>query len=249
MLIKRLVPVHTRLDYADSRLKLVLDANNAVRVLDKQKTQDAMHATYVTAEDFNMLLEHRPDVAVLHDLRISLPGGQLHIDHLFITDTFHVFIVESRTAESKLVLGANRHFTSSDDGAEICAIPSPIQQLKKNRFVLKRVLQQIDMPTRFGRRLLPKLHYFVLIDAHAEFSNRLGSDDEYFLSPEQLMSLIDQQSQNKSLLGFMSKMPQAELHRIARRIARMHTPKKIRFSNKFRHVLLPPDYHAVAGGL
>ncbi|MDO8177453.1 MAG: nuclease-related domain-containing protein [Undibacterium sp.] len=239
MLIKRLVPVHTRLDYADSRLKLIVDAKNTVRVLDKQKTQDAIHATYVTAEDFNMLFEHRQDVAVLHDLRISMPDGQMHIDHLFITDTFQVFIVESRTAESKLVLGANRHFTSTDEEAETCVIPSPIQQLKKNRFVMKRVLQQIDLPTRFGRKLMPQFHNFVLIDANAEFSNRLGSDDEYFLSPEQLMSLIDQQSQKKSLLSFMNKMSETELRRIARRIASMHMPKKIRFSNKFRHVLLP----------
>lgn len=239
MLIKRLVPVQTKLDYAASRLKLIVDAKNIYRMLDKQKTQDAMHATYVTADDFNLLYEDRQDVAVLHDLRISVPGGQLHIDHLFITDTFHVFIIESRTAECKLVLGENRHFTSTDDEAETCAIPSPIQQLKKNRFVLKRVLQQIDLPTRFGRKLIPQFHNFVLIDSRAEFSNRLGRDDEYFLSPEQLISLIDQQGQKKSLLSFINKMPESELRRIARRIAHMHMPKKIRFSNKFRHILLP----------
>ena len=102
-----------------------------------------MEATYVTADDFDLLYAEREDVAVLHDLRISVPGGQLHIDHLFITDTFHVFIVESRTAEVKLVLGADRHFTSTDEG-DICVIPSPIQQLKKNKYVLKRVLQEFS---------------------------------------------------------------------------------------------------------
>ena len=138
MLVKRLVPVQTKLDYAASRLKLVLDAHQTYRVLNKQKTQDAMEATYITADDFDLLYAQREDVAVLHDLRISVPGGQLHIDHLFITDTFHVFIVESRTAEVKLVLGADRHFTSTDE-EDICVIPSPIQQLKKNKYVLKRV--------------------------------------------------------------------------------------------------------------
>ena len=248
MLIKRLVPVQTKLDYAASRLKLIAESKNVFRLLDKQKTQEAMYATYVTADDFNLLFEDRQDVAVLHDLRISIPGGQLHIDHLFITDNFQVFIVESRTAESKLALEANRHFTSSDqDDAATCVIPSPIQQLKKNKYVLKRVLQQIDLPTRFGRRLLPQFHNYVLIDSKAEFLNRLGCDDEYFLSPEQLMALIDEQGQKTSLLGFMNKMPQAELQRIARRIASLHTPKKIRFSNKFRHVLLPLATHHVEG--
>lgn len=239
MLIKRLVPVETKLDYAASRLKLVLDAHKSYRVLNKQRTQDAMQATYVTADDFDLIYAHRQDVAVLHDLRISVPGGQLHIDHLFITDTFHVFIVESRMAEMKLVLGADRHFTSTDDEAEICAIPSPIQQLKKNKFVLKRVLQEIEWPTRFARKLLPQFHNFVLIDAKADFSSYLGNGYEYFLSPSQLMMLIDTEAQKKSLGSFMNTMPETELRRIARRLAHMHMPKKIRFSNKFRHILVP----------
>ena len=239
MLVKRLIPVQTKLDYAASRLKLVLDAHQTYRVLNRQKTQDAMDATYVTADDFDLLYAQREDVAVLHDLRISVPGGQLHIDHLFITDTFHVFIVESRTAEVKLVLGADRHFTSTDEEEEICVIPSPIQQLKKNKYVLKRVLQEIEWPTRFGRRLVPQFHNFVLIDSKADFSSSLGNGYEYFLSPQQLMMLIDKEGQKKSLSNFLCKMPKTELRRVAYRLAHMHMPKKIRFSNKFRHILLP----------
>ena len=239
MLVKRLVPVQTKLDYAASRLKLVLDAHQAYRVLNKQKTQDAMEATYVTADDFDLLYSQREDVAVLHDLRISVPGGQLHIDHLFITDTFQVFIVESRTAEVKLVLGANRHFTSTDEEEEICVIPSPIQQLKKNKYVLKRVLQEIEWPTRFGRTLVPQFHNFVLIDSKADFSSSLGNGYEYFLSPQQLMMLIDKEVQKKSISSFLNKMPKTELRRVAYRLAQLHMPKKIRFSNKFRHILLP----------
>ena len=238
MLVKRLIPVQTKLDYAASRLKLVLDAHQTYRVLNKQKTQDAMEATYVTADDFDLLYAEREDVAVLHDLRISVPGGQLHIDHLFITDTFHVFIVESRTAEVKLVLGADRHFTSTDEG-DICVIPSPIQQLKKNKYVLKRVLQEIEWPTRFGRKLIPQFHNFVLIDSKADFSSSLGNGYEYFLSPQQLMMLIDKEVQKKSIRSFLNKMPKTELRRVAYRLAHMHMPKKIRFSNKFRHILLP----------
>ena len=238
MLVKRLIPVQTKLDYAASRLKLVLDAHQTYRVLNKQKTQDAMEATYVTADDFDLLYGQREDVAVLHDLRISVPGGQLHIDHLFITNTFHVFIVESRTAEVKLVLGADRHFTSTDE-EEICVIPSPIQQLKKNKYVLKRVLQEIEWPTRFGRKLIPQFHNFVLIDSKADFSSSLGNGYEYFLSPQQLMMLIDKEVQKKSISSFLSKMPKTELRRVAYRLAHLHMPKKIRFSNKFRHILLP----------
>jgi hypothetical protein len=224
-------------------LKLVGDGGNAYRVLDKRKTEDAMQATYVTADDFNCLFESRTDVAVLHDLRIALPRGQLHIDHLFITDNFHVFIVESRTAAHKITVSANKHFTSTDADAEACAIPSPIQQLKRNKSILKRVFQRLDLPTRFGRVLTPTFHNYVLIDSKAVLSNRLGSGYEYFLSPEQLSALIDQHAQKKTLLSFFGKMPSAELRRIASKVARMHTPKKVRFSNKFRHIVLPSFEH------
>lgn len=239
MIVKRLVPVHTQLDYADSRLKLMQDSSERYRLLDKKKTQDAMHATHLIADDFNALLGERQDVALLHDLRIAVPGGLLHIDHLFITDNFHVYIVESRTAASKITLYSKHQFTSTDEHAQACAIPSPIEQLKKNSSILKRLLRQLDLPTRFGRELQPTFHKFVLIDAQAELSNKLGLGYEYFLSPPQLMSLIYQQVRKKSLMSLIGRMPADELRRISRQIAKMHAPKKIRFSNKFRHVVLP----------
>lgn len=238
MIVKRLVPVHTQLDYADSRLKLMLDSNNQYRLLDKKKTQDAMQATHGLADDFNALLGDCQDIAVLHDLRIAVPGGHLHIDHLFITDNFHVFIAESRTTASKITLCSKLQFTSTDEHAQACAIPSPIEQLKKNGSILKRLFCQLALPRRFGRQLQPTFHKFVLIDAQAELSNKLGLGYEYFLSPPQLMALIHQQVRKKSLMSFIERMPADELRRIARQIAKMHMPKKIRFSNKFRHVVI-----------
>ena len=239
LLIKRLIPLQTHLDYADSRLKSSADAHNKNRVLDKRKTQDAIQATYVTADDFNSIFEHRQDVAVLHDLRFSVPEGKLHIDHLFITDNFHVFIVESRTAATKITLNSDRHFTSTDDQAEACAIPSPIHQLKLNKAILKRVLRGMDLPTRLGRTLTPIFHNFVLIDSQAILSNKLGTGYEYFLSPEQLITLIDRQAQKKSFLHFFDKMSTGALRGIARQIAQLHVSKEIRFSNKFRHIVIP----------
>ena len=237
LLIKRLNPVQTRLDYAEPKLNAGPGFRH--RVLDKRKTQDAMEATYVAADDFNAIFEHRQDVAVLHDLRFTLAGEKLHIDHLFITDNFHVFIVESRTAATNITLNSDRHFTSTDEQAEQCAIPSPIQQLKKNKAILKRAFRHFDLPTRLGRTLMPTFHTYVLIDAKASLSNRLGSGYEYFLSPEQLISLIDQQAQKKSLLRFFGKMAGSELRRVSRQLAKLHLPSQIRFSNKFRHIVIP----------
>jgi hypothetical protein len=239
LLIKRLTPVQTHLDYAESRVKLIKDKTNRHLLLDKRKTQGAMDAVYAVADDFNAVFEDRQDIAVLHDVRISIPAGDMHIDHLFITDTFHIYIVESRTAAKKITLGSDKHFTSTDEHAEACAIPSPISQLKRNRSILKRVLRELDLPTRFGRHLSPVFHNYVLFDSQAVLSNRLGKGYEYFLSPEQLIGLINQQTQKKSMLSFFDTMANGTLRSIARQIAKLHTTKQVRFSNKFRHIVLP----------
>lgn len=239
MLIKRLQQVPTHLDYAESRLKLVSNSDQRHLFLDKKKTQSAIDATYMTADDFNVIFEDRQDVAVLHDLRFSMDEGHLHIDHLFITDNFHIFIVESRTAERKITLGTDRHFTSTDESSESCAIPSPIQQLKRNKSTLKRMFRHLDFPTRFGRELQPVFHNYVVIDSQAVLSNRLGKGYEYFLSPEQLISLINVQTQKKSFLSFFDTMSSHTLREVSRQIAKKHMPKQIRFSNKFRHIVIP----------
>lgn len=200
-----------------------------------------MHATWATADHFNGLFRDRKDLAILHDLRICLPEGRLHIDHLFITDNFHIFVIESRTAATTLGLSRERRFTSIDAQAQACVIPSPIWQLKQNRAILKRVLRGIDFPKSLGHQLTPTFHKFVLIDAQAELSNKSGADYEYFLSPEQLIVLINQQQRKKSLLSFVGRMSSDELRRIGRQISKMHTPGKIRFSNKFQHILIAPS--------
>ncbi len=239
VLIKRLQPVQTHLDYAESRVISSAKSNGKYRFLDKGKTQKAMDAISVTADDFNMIFEDRQDIALIHDLRISMPEGKLHIDHLFVTNNFHVFIVESRTAESSITLKANQSFTSTDEHAEVCAIPSPIEQLKRNRVTLKRVFRYLELPVRFGRELTPTFHHFVLFDADAVFLNQLGKGDEYFLSPQQLLTVIEQHVQKKSLFSFLERMPGPTLNRIARQLVKMHMPKEIRFSDKFRHVVIP----------
>lgn len=244
MIIKRPTPLHTHLDYAEARLKLLPLAEHGERVLDKQKTRNAMQATWAAADHFNRLFRERTDLAVLHDLRICLPDGRLHIDHLFITDNFHIFVVESRTAATTLGLSRERRFTSIDAQAQACAIPSPIWQLKQNRSILKRVLRDIDFPKSLGRPLTPTFHKFVLIDAQAELSNKFGADYEYFLSPEQLIAMLNQQRRKNSLLSFIGRMSSDELRRIGRQIAQLHTPGKIRFSNKFQHILITPQGNA-----
>jgi hypothetical protein len=239
VLIKRLQPVPTHLDYAESRLKLVANSDQRQLFLDKKKTQSAIDATYVTADDFNAIFEDRQDVAVLHDLRFSVDEGHLHIDHLFITDNFHIFIVESRTAERKITLSMDRHFTSTDERSESCAIPSPIQQLKRNKTTLKRLFRYMDLPTRFGRELQPVFHNYVVLDSQAVLSNRLGKGYEYFLSPEQLISLVNAQTEKKSIMHFFERMSSHTLREVARQIAKKHMPKQVRFSNKFRHIVIP----------
>lgn len=240
MLIKRPIPVQTFLDYADSRLKMFLNQKNEQRLLDKQKTHEAMNATFIAADEFNLLFEARDDVAVLHDLRISIEGASAHIDHLFITNSLQVFIVESRLAIKQLELQQDHRCISNAGPRDVCEIPSPIEQLKRNRQVIKKVFRKIGLPTRFGQTLVPTLHCFVALDPYSLMSNKLGRSHEYFVSPEQLVALINARTERKKLVSFFTRLPADDLKSLASKIARLHSTKEVRFSNKFRHILVPP---------
>lgn len=238
MLIKRLNPTETHLDFADMHVPLMSNSKKEYRLLDQKKTQAAMQATYGTSDDLNNIFEHRQDVALLHDLRFSGSGGQLHIDHLFITDNFHVFIVESRTAAKKLIFEQDNQVITTDKRDESCMIPSPLRQLKHNRSILKRAFPRIAPPTRFGRQLTPTFHQYILVDDGAIVTNRKDGDTNLFITRDELVALIDAQTRRKSLLSFFGRMPTKRLRHIARQIANMHLPREIRFANKFQHVVV-----------
>ena len=240
MLIKRLTPAHTYLQYTDHDSIMVTGAKEVKqRTVDNTKTRAAMQATYDVADEFDRIFANRSDVAVMHDFRMNTPDGNVHIDHLFITHNFHVFIVESRTLGSTLSIDDDKKFTMTDHEGTTCVIPSPIRQLRLNRAVFKRVLRKLDVPKRFGRELVPTFHNYLLVDPKTVLLNRSEIGFEYFVSPAQLISLIDQDAKRSSILGFLRQMPTTQLRRTSREIAKMHAPKKVRFSSKFRHINIP----------
>ncbi|MFC3107724.1 nuclease-related domain-containing protein [Undibacterium arcticum] len=234
MLIKRLTPTHTYLQYGDDHAHDA--AGKALRMANNDRTRIAMQATCNVAAELDSVFASRPDVAVLHDVRIRTEDGKLHIDHLFITHNFHVFIVESRTAGQTLGISDQKQFTLTDPLGSAYAIPSPLRQLMRNRALLKRLLRQLDLPKRFGRTLQPSFHHYLLIDPQAEVQNQSDIDFRLFVSPSQLIALIDQQAGSRSLFGFLQRMPSQQLRQTSRRIAQIHAPKGVRFSSKFRHV-------------
>ncbi len=239
MLIKRLTPAHTYLQYLDHDSIMRGDEKGLMHPVDNDKTRAAMQATYDVADNFDRIFENRSDVAVLHDLRFHGADGNLHIDHLFITHNFHVFIVESRTSGVTLSVDNAKKFTATDHAGNTCAIPSPIRQLKRNREIFKRVLRKLELPKRFGRELEPSFHHYLLISPDTILFNRSGIDFDFFITAPQLVALINIHAQQRSFLSFFQKMPATQLRRTARQIAKIHAPKKVRFSSKFRHVDRP----------
>ena len=233
MLIKRLTPTHSLLQYGDA------DADTRGST-DDQLTRAAIAATCDVAAELDRAFANRPDIALLHDVRIKTDDGKLHIDHLCITHDFHVFIVESRTAGQTLTISDQKKFTLTDPLGAAYAMPSPLRQLMRNRALLKRLLRRFDLPKRFGRRLQPQFHHYLLIGPQAELQNQSDIDSQLFVSPSQLIELIERQAASRSLFGFLQRMPSQQLRHTSRQIAQIHAPKSVRFSSKFRHVAADP---------
>ena len=237
MLIKRLTPTLTQLHYRDED---TLSAAGAARQLaNNNRTRVAMQATCNVAAELDSVFVSRPDVALLHDVRIATADGKLHIDHLLITHDFHLFIVESRTAGQMLTICEQKTFTLTDPLGGAYAMRSPLRQLMRNRELLERLLRQVELPTRFGRALQPTLHHYLLIGPCAELRNQSDLDLQLFVRPSQLVALINRQADSRPLLSFLQQMSGQQLRHTARQIAQIHAPKSVRFSSKFRHVAAP----------
>lgn len=174
------------------------------------------------------------DYAVAHDLRFNCEAGRAHIDHLIISRTFDVFIIESRIAGDELRVGENEEFTSRYRDGAAFRIRSPITQLRRSLAVMQHVFRSIELPERFGMKLVPRFHRLVVLPTGTTFTNTSSIPSQQFVRPKELLRVVIGSTRASSLRGFFSSLSPDQMRDIGRIVVRWHTPDKIDFIGKYR---------------
>lgn len=103
--------------------------------------------------------------AVIHDFRIQIDGEVAQIDHLLINRMMHFFLIETKNYNGNISITDRGEFSVTYAGERTFGIPSPIEQSKRHENVLTKLLDHLEISTRFGTK--PVFHHVVLVDPKA----------------------------------------------------------------------------------
>lgn len=113
------------------------------------------------AHYLNNYLKDDPDRALLHDLRFSIDGDVVQIDHMVITRGVYVYLLETKNFNGNLRINEFGEFSVEYPGERFFGIPSPIEQSRRHEGPLRKLLDTLGIQGRNGRAA--QIHHCVLV--------------------------------------------------------------------------------------
>lgn len=106
-------------------------------------------------------LKDDPDRALLHDLRFKVDGDVIQIDHMVITRSLFVYLLETKNFNGSLHINEFGEFSVEYSGERVFGIPSPIEQSRRHEGPLKKLFSTLGIEGRNGGA--PQIHHCVLV--------------------------------------------------------------------------------------
>lgn len=113
------------------------------------------------AHYLNNYLKDDPDRALLHDLRFSIDGDVVQIDHMVITRSVYVYLLETKNFNGNLRINEFGEFSVEYTGERFFGIPSPTEQSRRHEGPLRKLLDTLGIQGRNGRAA--QIHHCVLV--------------------------------------------------------------------------------------
>lgn len=128
---------------------------------------------------------------VIHDLRIESNGRVAQIDHLLINRCLDIYVLESKHFHAGVKITEDGEFMRWNNFKKRYeGMGSPIEQNQRHIDVLKDLLEEIELPKRFGIRIRPALHSYILISENATIIRPKKFDTSRVVKPGQLRARI-----------------------------------------------------------
>ena len=178
------------------------------------------------------------DFVVAHDLRIQCEIGRAHLDHLIITRSLEVFIIESRIAGDELCVSENEEFSARYRDGAAFRIRSPISQIRRGVAVMQHMFRRIELPDRLGVKVVPRFHRFIVLPEGMRLTNASAVRNEHFVTARELLRIVMGSARGSTIKTFLSSISPDQLRDIGRIVVRWHSPDKVDFIGKYRAMAL-----------
>lgn len=106
-------------------------------------------------------LRDDPDRMLLHDLRFQVDGEVVQIDHLIITRSLYVYLLETKNFNGNLRINEHGEFSVEYSGERVFGIPSPLEQSRRHEGPLRKLFARLEICGRNGGA--PQIEHCVLV--------------------------------------------------------------------------------------
>ena len=124
-------------------------------------------------------LKDDPHRALMHDLRFSVDGDVVQIDHLIITRAMFVYLLETKNFNGNLRINELGEFSVEYSGERVFGIPSPIEQSRRHEGPLRKLFDALGIQGRNGGAA--QVHHCVLVHPrsiiHRPSAKKLDTSD------------------------------------------------------------------------
>jgi len=157
-------------DDKSKRLALLEDLQRSPLLDRRQKDwlRDELHRTRRgiagerdAAHYLDNYLKDDPDRAVLHDLRFKVDGDVIQIDHLIITRSLYVYLLETKNFNGNVRINEHGEFSVQYGGEREFGIPSPLEQSRRHEGPLRKLFETLEIKGRNGRA--PLIQHCMLV--------------------------------------------------------------------------------------
>src|SRR4051812_32052385 len=95
-------------------------------------------------------LKADPDRMLLHDLRFKVDGVAVQIDHMVITRSLYVYLLETKNFNGNLRINEHGEFSVEYAGERVYGIPSPLEQSRRHEGPLRELFDLLEIRGRNG---------------------------------------------------------------------------------------------------
>ncbi|QEY26588.1 nuclease-related domain-containing protein [Neisseria zalophi] len=179
---------------------------------------------------------------VIHDLRLEYNGQVAQIDHLLINRFLEIYVCESKRFNEGISINEYGEFSAYYKGRPY-GIPSPIEQNNQHIRLLEKILDSdhIELPTRLGFKLKPKLISLILVANSARISRPKNAKKiqglERIIKNEQLYQQINRDLDQENIVSMatsVTKVISSEtLQTFAQSLAALHRPLTMNWKARF----------------
>jgi hypothetical protein len=106
-------------------------------------------------------LKDDPDRALLHDLRFKVDGDVVQVDHMVITRSLYVYLLETKNFNGNLRINEFGEFSVEYPGERVFGIPSPLEQSRRHEGPLIKLFETLGIQGRNGGAA--HIHHCVLV--------------------------------------------------------------------------------------